>query len=277
MAPAVARSPARPGAHLVDNPHRDKQMIEELAAARSDMTGAIARNIEWLVDNWSTDKPLSVAEASERARSIYPITDEGRDPDQVSWHELGNMMEHAPERGAALWRSICEEAAREMATGTRAAKAVERQFAGPLERARFLVMLRGLEASLKPEGAHEHLIVHQMAVAYEQILRWEAVATQRIDGESFHADRDRRRTLETRSKREREQYEYEYGWMPPRLSDAEAIDQAVMVADRYRRAFLRLLRTLRDIRRVMGTVVMTGGQLNVAERQTVNAPEPEKT
>ena len=65
--------------------------------------------------------------------------------------------------------------------------------------------------------------------------------------------------------------------MPPRLSDAEAIDQAVMVADRYRRAFLRLLRTLRDIRRVMGTVVMTGGQLNVAERQTVNAPEPEKT
>src|SRR5688572_8451154 len=107
-----------------------------------------------------------------------------------------------------------------MQTGTRAARTVERQFAGPYDRARFLVMLRGLEASLKPEGAHEYLIVQQMAVAYEQILRWEAVATQRIDSESFHGDRDRRRSIENMSKRERERYEYEHGWMPPRVSDA---------------------------------------------------------
>jgi hypothetical protein len=254
-------------------PNRDAQTIRDLAAARSDMTGAIARHIEWLVETWSPEQPLTVAEASERARALSPITDEGREPGQVSWHELGNLTEHTPEQGAALWQSICDEAVRELQTGTRAAKTVERQFAGPYDRARFLVMLRGLELSLKPEGAHEHLIVQQMAVAYEQILRWETVATQRIDGEAFHADRDRRRSLESMSARDRERYEWEHGWMPPRVSDAEAIDQAVLTADRYRRAFLRLLRTLRDMRRVMGSVVMMGGQLNVAERQTVHGSD----
>ena len=49
------------------------------------------------------------------------------------------------------------------------------------------------------------------------------------------------------------------GWLPPRQSDAEAVEQAVMIADRYQRQFLRLLRAFRDMRRVLGTVVMTGG------------------
>ena len=105
--------------------NRDAQTIRDLAAARADMTGAIARHIEWLVDTWSPEQPLSVAEAAERARSLSPITGEGREPEQVSWHELGNLTEHKPEQGAALWRSICDEAAREMQTGTRVAKAVE--------------------------------------------------------------------------------------------------------------------------------------------------------
>ena len=80
-----------------------------------------------------------------------------------------------------------------------------------------------------------------------------------------------RRALERMSPRQRERHEELDGWLPPHQSDAEAIDQAVMIADRYQRQFLRLLRTFRDNRRVMGTVVMTGGQLNVAEQiQQVN-------
>lgn len=42
------------------------------------------------------------------------------------------------------------------------------------------------------------------------------------------------------------------GWLPPRQ-------------------FLRLLRAFRDMRRTMGTVVMTGGQLNVAEHHLLLA------
>ena len=49
------------------------------------------------------------------------------------------------------------------------------------------------------------------------------------------------------------------GWLPPRQSDAEALEQAVMIADRYQRQVLRLLRAFRDMRRVRETVVMTVG------------------
>ncbi len=59
-------------------------------------------------------------------------------------------------------------------------------------------------------------------------------------------------------------------WLPPRLDDAEAVDRAALMADRFRRQFLRLLKAFRDQRRILGTVVVAaGGQLNVAERQLV--------
>jgi len=80
------------------------------------------------------------------------------------------------------------------------------------------------------------------------------------------------------SPRERARHEEVEGWLPPRQSDAEAIEQAVMIADRYQRQFLRLLRTFQGMRRVLGTVVMTGGQLNVAEQiQQFNAATGEES
>ena len=53
-------------------------------------------------------------------------------------------------------------------------------------------------------------------------------------------------------------------------------EQADMAANRYQRQFQRLLRTFRDMRRTIGAVIMTGGQLNVAERiQQVNVTADE--
>ena len=252
---------------------RDAATLAELAAARSDMTSAIARHIEYLFDAYATaEQPLSVAEASDRARSPSPIPATERDPDQVSWHTLGTLLEHEPEQGAALWQSLKQAARVELHTGTRAAKAVERSpvTSDPYERAQFLAILEALNESLQPRGGAEGLIVQQMAIAYEQMLRWQTIATQRVDQESWAGERDRRRIIERMSKRERERDEDMNGWLPPRISDAEGISQAGMIADRYQREYLRLLRTLQTMRSQLGTVVMTGGQLNVADHQVVN-------
>jgi hypothetical protein len=253
---------------------RDAATIAELAAAKADMTATVARHIEYLLDAYAeSENPLSVAEAANRARA--PVNYGVDDPQQVSWHMLANLIEHEPERGAAVWESIKAAARQELQTGTRAARAVERQFAYPYERAEYLVILEALTTSLEPRGGVEHLLVQQMATAYEQALRWQMIATQRTDQEGWAGERDRRRMIENMSKRDRERYEYEHGWMAPRVSDLEAIDQAVLIGDRYQRSFLRILRTYRDLRRVLNTVVMTGGQLNVAERQTIGVPDGE--
>ncbi len=68
------------------------------------------------------------------------------------------------------------------------------------------------------------------------------------------------------SRRERAQAEANSVWLPPRLDQAEAIEQAVMLADRYQRASLRLLRALRNQRQLFDALVVTGGQLNMAEK-----------
>lgn len=74
------------------------------------------------------------------------------------------------------------------------------------------------------------------------------------------------------SQRERARAEADAGWLPPRLDQADAIEQAVMMADRYQRAFLRLLRALRDQRRLFDSLVVAGGQVNIGDRQ-VNVVE----
>jgi hypothetical protein len=254
----------------------DQRTAKELAAARVDMTSAIAEHIEWLLDAYAgTSSPMSVAAASENARSLPPMPPEDKDPHQIDWHTLGNLVEYEPTRAAALWRSMKDGARTELDTGTRAARALERRYYGqgrPYDRAQYLVILEALTESLQPQGGVELLLVQQMATAYEEMLRWQKRLTQRTEEEQWAADRDRELAIQNMRAYQRDRFGSEDGWRAPRVSDVQAIEQAVMIADRYQRAFVRLLRSYRDQRRIMGSVVMMGGQLNVAERQIVAAP-----
>jgi hypothetical protein len=125
----------------------------------------------------------------------------------------------------------------------------------------------GLFKALDPRGPLEELLIHQLAAAYHLHLTWQRIATQRVDEEGWHGDRDRQRAMRDMSPAQRERYEYDHGWVPPRLSDAEAIEQAVMMADRYQRSFLRLMKAFRDNRKLFGALIVTGGQVNVGEQQ----------
>ena len=58
------------------------------------------------------------------------------------------------------------------------------------------------------------------------------------------------------------------------MDDAEAIEQAMAMGDRFNRIFLRTLRALRDLRRYAPTVVVqNAGQVNVGGQQ-VNVAGP---
>jgi hypothetical protein len=103
------------------------------------MANAIGRHIDWLLAMQAggmlrsaedmAREPFGVAEASTRAPRPYePEKDResGRlQPDQVSWFELGNLMEHEPEQGRDLWYAIKAAARQKLATGVRAAYALE--------------------------------------------------------------------------------------------------------------------------------------------------------
>jgi hypothetical protein len=245
----------------------------ELVASRQTLVDHMRNQIEFLVTHYK----ISPEEAAKRARTPLPDDREEQLPEHVQWVEIVATLDADPERGQALWRRVKEEARRELRAGVRESLSLERPMrARPWERAQYLVISEALSEALQPRDGLERLLVQQMASAYEQHLRWQTVAVRRVEEEVWMGEHDRRNALEHMSPQQRERFQGREGWLPPRQADAEASEQAVLMADRYQRAFLRLMKAFRDNRRLFGMLVVTGGQVNVAERQVnVSAPNNE--
>jgi len=238
--------------------------VEELAASRREMVAAVTRQITFNVEQLQ----MAPADAAARAREGFADEPDAREADQVSWLDLVNLLEQDPERGQAAWQRLKDEAALELRTGLRTARGLERPVTSrPYERAQAMVILDGLRASLAPHDRLEDLLVQQMASAYELHLRWQGLVVHRMESEVWQGERDRRWALEQMSPRQRERHQDMDGWLSPRLAESEALEQAVLLADRYQRAFLRLMKAFRDNRRLVGAVIVAGGQVNIAEHQ----------
>ena len=198
---------------------------------------------------------LSAAEADARAGDLAAYDAErvvDAPPDEVSWFSLGRAAEHDPARAQAAWERIGAEARDELASGHRAAAALEWD-GTPWTRARFLAIRESFVQDWRPRGGTELALIDQMAQAHATYLFWMERLHVRSVGEANVEDR----TLER-----------EGSWEPPRVDAAAALDQAAAMADRFSRLFLRDLRALRDLRRYAPAVVVQGSaQINVAERQ----------
>jgi hypothetical protein len=267
---------------IVADYEKQRRDLEQLKASKADMADAIGRQIDWLLEMEAAGvlrepenakEPFGIAEASARARE--PRTyDPGRDPhtgrfspSAVSWQELGNLLEYEPEKGWAVWQAIKETARQELASGIRGAQAMEAPVhSRPYERAQYLAIVDALREDLQPRGALEALLVQRMAATHSLCLKWQALAIQRQELEEWQGEATKRQEQAHMSPAKRERYRLQYGYLPPRLSQAEAIQEATLMAERYERAFLRLVREFRNQRRMFAALVVAeGGTVNVAE------------
>lgn len=252
-------------------PDRAARETAELVGSRRELADALTRQVDFLVAQLKRTPEEAVAEV-RRPSSFDPLE---HGPEQASWHDLARLAEGDPDAAQALWATLKAEARAELGTGLRAARTLERRLGGgPWERARYLALLEELDASLQPRDGLERLLAQQMASALEQQLRWQERAAQRVEEEAWQGERDRRRAWERLAPAQRERVGELDGWLPERLADAESVELAGRMADRYQRMFLRLAKALRDQRRLVGTLVVTGGQVNVGERQVNVARDP---
>ena len=175
-------------------------------------------------------------------------------PDELSWSALQRAAERDPALAEAGWERIRAEARDELASGHRAAVALEPADGGsPWERARFLAIRRSFRREWQPRGGIEDALVDTLAQSYTGYLLWLARLTVRT-------------TIE--AKQEDKEVERAGTWEPPRQSTADAVDQAAQMADRFNRLFLRTLRALRDQRRYAPPVIVqNAGQVNVGAQQ----------
>jgi hypothetical protein len=121
-----------------------------------------------------------------------------------------------------------------------------------MARAEYLAVWLVLADGLRPVNGAERLLIDGMAQAHIMQRRWlkRMVQTESLDEIRLGSA-------------------YRDGHAPPRLSEAEAVDRTVAMQDRFLRQFLRLMKCYRDGRRLIGSMTVLGGQMNLAEQQIV--------
>jgi hypothetical protein len=222
-----------------------------------------AKSFGQLVENYEKHFQLTRAEAFARATESPSVHQEhilNSPPENLSFCDLHVISRCDPERGAALWEEVKRAALDELQTGHRAAGAIESASPIAWRRAQFLALRSELAAEWQPRNGIERQLLDTMAQAQACYLHWLEVLTLRTMIESVNADR---------------KYQEEGRWQAPRQKDADALEQAAAMVDRFNRLFLRTLRALCDLRRRGGPVIVqNGGQLNVAQQQVnVNSPQ----
>ncbi len=170
-------------------------------------------------------------------------------PADLSWHDVMAVWRRDEESGRALWETIKQTARDELNVGKAGSMAVEGYHERPMRRAEYLAVWVALADGLRPASGAERLLIDGMAQALIMHRHWlhRMVQLDSIDESRLQ-----------RAERGRDRYEL------PRLSEAEAVDRAALMADRFQRQFLRLMKCYRDGRRLIASMTVLGGQVNLA-------------
>ena len=228
-------------------------MPSEAGTLAREMAAAYRGLLEYYRDQYKLSPPEALAKVDA---PFPPYLEENavRGPaDQVTWHDLGRLAEHQPELAEQAWARVQQEARDELASGHRAAKAMEGYYSHLWKRAQFLAVREQLAKEWGPRSGVEWQLIDTMTQAQTAMLNWmDTLATYTsMEVES------RKHDLKERGR-----------WNPPRISESEAVDQAAAMVDRFNKMYLRTLRALRDLRRYgPAVIVQNAGQVNVGGQQ----------
>jgi hypothetical protein len=246
------------------------QLSNELTLESNDVqsiASELARAYAHMAAFYRDQLQLPGQEADARARGLDLSSQEAaedvarirnRPPDQVNWFDLNRLAERDPELVAEVWSNLRMEARKELESGHRTAEALEWK-GGPWARVRFLAIRDSLRQGSLPENGIEAALIDSAAEAFADYLEWTA---------HFHM------LSGSEVESERRQVERDSRWSPPRLSMAQAIEQAAKLAERAHQRFLRTVKMLHELQRVSSTLYVTqAGQINVGSQQ-MNIAQP---
>lgn len=196
-------------------------------------------------------KEYKVSPAEADAMAMEPWTLDGVPSHEINWYALNALLDSDPQLAIAIWERVKADAADYVAQGSHIGDALH--FDSPWQKAQLAVIRRGFYDEWQPRGGVECSLLDSMAMAFCAHIYWTAQTQERALSDPTDLD----------AKRRKDGY-----WTAPRLSQAEALDQAAAMADRWNRIMIRTLRALRDLRRYT-VVINNPAQVNVAGQQIV--------
>jgi hypothetical protein len=169
--------------------------------------------------------------------------------EHISWDDLGTLAEADPAACEAAWQRVYDSAETEVLSGNAAARAMKHFGYRPIDRAVFLTLRDHLISEWEPRPGSELQIIDMMA----QTLTLHGMWLSRHSGQSI---------LGFERSRESGQM------LPPRVHEADALEQSAMMVERYQKMYLRLVRTLKELRKGSPPVVVQNAeQVNVGQQQ----------
>lgn len=174
-------------------------------------------------------------------------------PEELKLADFGVLSMFDPEAGAFELRRFRQLARSEIQNGTAAAKALYGISGGSFwEAETFKELLSHIEVNWKPQTGLEQILLQNFAQACVMQQRW----TLKLS--TMGADL---------CNRERVEKEHLDGWLPPRVTELQAMDQAAAMIERFNRMALINIRTLKDLRRSGPTYHID--KANIANQQIV--------
>jgi hypothetical protein len=185
--------------------------------------------------------------------------------EKISFIDIYELHSFAPRVAEKFWEYIKDEGRREFESGHLAANITfpTGYMKDVWNIARYIGVRDSFIEEWKPKGGIEISLIEMMAQSWFQWQYWLEQTVRRSQTRERMEDPDYSQ-WKAQTKRENQLNGWTEGyWNRPYVSEVEAIEHAVKMADRFNRMFMRTLRQLRDLRRYSVTI-NNANQVNIA-------------
>jgi hypothetical protein len=202
----------------------------------------------------------------------------GRNVDSITWYTLDKVFRTKPSYAQQIWEEVKEQALKDFKSGHFAAEMFERTNwqKDVWKRAHFVVIYEEMIEAYKPRDAIEQSMVEMVAVHFFLWRHWVTEHLLRSTTEPRRESHDYKEWVKSntevttyfareRHTRNRQRHWTDGYWDIPYQHEADAIQHAIEIADRCRRAYHASIRALRDWRRYNAPlIVQNAEQINIA-------------
>lgn len=186
--------------------------------------------------------------------------------DCLNFVDLQELYSYAPRAAEGFWEMAKGEGRREFESGHLAANITfpEGYMKGLWNVARYLGLRESFIDDWKPTGGIEIAMIDMLAQSYFQWQFWLEQTVKRSQTRERETHPDYARWLTEREREFKANGWTDGFWNRPYVTEQQAVEHAIQMADRFNRIFMRTLRQLRDLRRYSPVTINNPNQVNIA-------------
>jgi hypothetical protein len=200
--------------------------------------------------------------------------------DNIDFDDLDGLFEFAPRVAEHLWEEVKKEGRKEFESGHLAANAMlpVGYMRDAWSVARYLGLRESFIDEWNPKGGIELSLIDMLAQAFFQWQFWLEQTVKRSQTREREEHPEYKKWQYQRNQSQEKSWDDGF-WLRPYVTEQQAIEHAVQMADRWHRIYMRTLRQLRDFRRYSPVTINNPNQVNIAtdSRQQVNLASLELT